>query len=218
MNRGKKYMEALTSIKLNPKLWGKLLKSICVFRQLVMNINIWYSWNKSFFTVLLVFSMFQNLVVNQDPGLNFAAKSISLCSNGAVFGLRIVNPCTVSQLLASFTEALASKDFDLDIVLTWYLVSWSLIVFFGNSREVVLDWPLRPLLVWIIVVVMAMEEACEPCEASKNSLSFVSRLEADNVRLKDVKWRLRSWQSESNAGSNGAARLKRTCSSACCRS
>lgn len=162
--------------------------------------------------------MFQNLVVNQDPGLNFAAKSISLCSNGAVFGLRIVNPCTVSQLLASFTEALASKDFDLDIVLTWYLVSWSLIVFFGNSREVVLDWPLRPLLVWIIVVVMAMEEACEPCEASKNSLAFVSRLEADNVRLKDVKWRLRSWQSEPNAGSNGAARLKRTCSSACCRS
>jgi len=82
--------------------------------------------------------MFQNLVVNQDPGLNFAAKSISLGSNGAVFGLRIVNPCTVSQLLASFTEALASKDFDLDIVLTWYLVSRSLIVFFGNSREVVL--------------------------------------------------------------------------------
>lgn len=119
-------------------------------------------------------------------------KSILLRSNGAVFGLRIINPCNIWQLLASFTEALASKDFDLDVVRTWYLVpctlylaSWSLLVFFGNSRELVLAWPHRPLLVWIIAVLMTIHEACQSLEASK--IRF--RLYQD-LKLTMIVWRL----------------------------
>lgn len=147
-------------------------------------------------------------------------KSISLRSNGAVFGLRIINPCNIWQLLASFTEALASKDFDLNVVRTWYLVSCILKLdcilrqFTGTCPRLASQ------------ATLSMDNCCSYdntrglsiFRSVKNSLSFVSRFKADNDRLKTTKWRPRLWQFEFNARSHDAAPSKRTCSLACCRS